>query len=362
MLVGIYLIFICQGIVFSASVILNEYNAVASSEFLNGGNAAVDEDGKRASDVYFGRIQGNGGDWFELVVTGDHVDMRGWKFEIYQGGSLDETLVLTNNDIWSDLRSGTIITVSEDVPCDVSYNPGAGDWWINVQANDTATGTYIEASNFPVASDDWQLIIRNSYNQLVFGPAGEGVNPLDGIGNTEIFRLEKDPSVFITRDSPDYDDGRDFSTFGAPNQWGAQDFADLRNVVPEAANLALLWPVGGETLQAGRSYNLLWQTTGPVDDVIIEFSPNNGISWSAVYPPNSGNPGSYNWLVPSVESGLCRIRLSSKTNFSVYAVNALPFTIYTCHLPGDVTADCIVDLADLAVLAADWLLDGYPFD
>ena len=61
-----------------ADIILNEYNAVGNADFLNGGDAAADEDGGRASDCYFGRVQGNGGDWFELVVITDHLDMRGW--------------------------------------------------------------------------------------------------------------------------------------------------------------------------------------------------------------------------------------------------------------------------------------------
>ncbi len=118
---------------FGADVILNEYNAVSSSMFLNGGNASADADGGRASDSYFGRVMGNGGDWFELVVISDHLDMHNWKLDIYDDEEFYETLELTNHGIWSDLRSGTIITVSENLESDVSYNPPAGDWWINVQ-------------------------------------------------------------------------------------------------------------------------------------------------------------------------------------------------------------------------------------
>ena len=71
---------------FGSDIILNEYNAVGNSDFLNSGNASVDSDGGRASDSYFGRIMGNGGDWFELVVITDHLDMRNWKLDIYNDG------------------------------------------------------------------------------------------------------------------------------------------------------------------------------------------------------------------------------------------------------------------------------------
>ena len=58
-----------------------------------------------------------------------------------------------NAGIWSDLRSGTIITVAEDLADDASYDPSAGNWWINVRAA-----------------------------AVVFGSAGEGINPVSDVG------------------------------------------------------------------------------------------------------------------------------------------------------------------------------------
>jgi len=316
------------GTAYASDVILNEYNAVGSTDFLNGGNAAVDADGGRASDSYFGRILGNGGDWFELVVITDHLDMRGWKFEVYNNGSLDETLDLTSHGIWSDLRSGTIITVSEDVPSDISYNPAAGDWWINVQASDNGDGLYIEASDFPTSSNNWQLIIRNSVNAVMFGPAGEGISPTSGIGNTDIFRLEAKPSVSITADSPDYDDGINLSTFGSPNQWGLQDLNQLRAVAAESSTLTLLSPNGSEIIMGGTIYDIIWSNTGTVESVFIEFSSDNGNTWSNVNPPNVGNTGSYKWLVPIIDSAQCSIRITNTANLGVYDTSNEVFSIY----------------------------------
>ena len=239
------------GTAFGAPIILNEYNAVGGSQYLEDASAY---------DSYFGRVLGNGGDWFELVVTTDYLDMRGWGLDIYESGSFDETLRLTNHSIWSDLRIGTIITISEDEPDDVSYNPIydplnplAGDWWINVQAANGASGLYIEDTNFPVNNSDWQLIIRNAVGDIMFGPVGEGVilnGP--GVNNMEIFRLEANPSASITPLS-NYDDGRSLSTFGAPNRWGnnVQDFSELRSVVPEPCTISLL-ALGGVALLRKR--------------------------------------------------------------------------------------------------------------
>jgi len=352
----------CSAATFGADVILNEYNAVDSDNFLNGGNAAVDDDGGRASDTYFGRVKGNGGNWFELVVVTDHLDMRRWGLDIYEDGVLDETLDLTSHPIWSDLRSGTIITVSEEVPSDGSYNPAAGDWWINVQANDNADGLYIEASNFPVSNSDWRLRIRNAGGAVMFGPAGEGVSPASGIGGTEIFRLEADPSDSITADSRDYDDGEDFSTFGAPNRWGKQDFHQLRTVVAEISTLTLLSPNGSETIMGGTTYDIAWGNTGTVESVLIEFSLDDGQMWSEVYPPNVGNTGQYDWLVPMVDAQRCWVRVAARENLGAHDVSDAAFSIYECVLPGDMTGDCSIDMFDLAMMASDWLQCANPYD
>lgn len=356
----ICLILSFPGNVFSADVILNEYNAVSASEFLGGGSVSADSNGDRSSDTYFGRIRGNGNDWFELVVITDHLDMRNWKLDIYNNGSLVVILDLTNHIIWSDLRSGTIITVSEDVPSDISYNPAGGDWWINVQANGIADGLYIDASNFPVSNQDWQLRIRNSVSAPIFGPAGEGVSPVSGVSDIEIFRLEAAPSALITADSIDYDDGKDFSTFGSPNQWGRQKFSGLRIVAADPSGLTLYSPNGLEIIMGGTTYEITWGNTGTIDSVLIEFSIDYGNTWSEVYPANVGNTGSYNWLVPDIDSGLCAVRITNSTNFIVFDTSNAVFTIYECVLDGDLTGDCIIDLVDVAVMASEWLECGNP--
>jgi len=351
-----------SGYAWGADVILNEYNAVAGSMFLNGGDASADADDGRASDSYFGRVAGNGGDWFELVVITDHLDMRNWKLDIYENGSLDETLDLTNHSIWADLRSGTIITVSEDLPSDISYNPAAGDWWINVQANNDANGLYIEATNFTVSNNNWQLRIRDSAGAVRFGPAGEGVSPASGVGDTEIFRLEADPDASITPSSADYDDGRDFSTFGSPNRWGTQDINKLRSVTPATSTLTLLSPNASAIIIGGAAYTISWQSTGAVNNVLVEFSTDNGNTWSEVYPPNTGNTGSYTWLVPKIASEQCFVRIANAGHPAVYDVSDGPFFIYECALAGDLTGDCIVDLTDFAIMAAFWLDCGNPYN
>lgn len=335
----------------AADIILNEYNAVDANDFLGGGNASADESGGRASDSYFGRVRGNGGDWFELVVIKDHLDIRGWQFDIYEDGILDETLILTSNPIWQDLRAGTIITVSEDVPSDVSYDPNTGDWWINVQANDHGDGLYIEKSSFPVSASGWRLRIRNVAGQVVFGPAGEGISPVSGIGGDEVFRLEDNPSDTVPANSTDYDDGDDFSTFGSPNRWGSQSFSKLRPVLTApAATLTVTAPNGGETVAMGDMVDITWDSEGVGEAVCVEFSLDNGYSWAEVFPPNVGNTGTYTWLVPLVDAPQALVRVASTTRPAVHDVSDASFTIV-----GSLMAVDVMSFFDITLLASTWL-------
>jgi hypothetical protein len=221
---------------------------------------------------------------------------------------------------------------------------------------------YIEAANFPVSSSNWQLQIRDDVGAVVFGPAGEGISPASGVGPTEIFRLEADPDANITPLSADYDDARDLSTFGAPNRWGRQDMNQLRTVVAQPSSLLLLDPNGSQVLTGGTVHNVTWQTQGTIDTVLVEFSDDNGNSWSPVCPANEGNTGTYNWLVPILDSEQCLIRIANPVDLTVYDTSDLTFTIYECLLSGDLTGNCGIDMFDFAVLAHHWLQCDNPYD
>ncbi len=223
----------------AADVHLNEYNAVGSMNVLEAG----------ASDTFWGIRTGNGGNWFELVVITDHLDMRDWTVEVVDDAGLgtEESweMTFTADDAWSDLRSGTIITISDDLGNNVGdYHPSIGQWWINVRAHPNTAGTYMTLAclapaclpadaDWNTSNDNTQITIKDDIGAVVFGPAGEGINPPGGVGSDEVFKLEQHPSATVTPTS-NFNDGRS-STFGSPNEFGAsltQDFSTLRSVVP----------------------------------------------------------------------------------------------------------------------------------
>lgn len=222
----------------AADVILNEYNAVGGSDLLGGENG----------DVFWANRKGNGDDWFELVVITDNLDMRGWQIKVVNDkDGLDEAswlMTLSDHNVWSSVESGTIVTVSELLGNNADeYEPSIGNWWLNVRAAAGGAGTYISVEclepvcdpsvvNWNVSNTSSQVTIMDDLGAVVFGPAGEGVAPISGVGATNVFKLEEDPSASTTPNSG-YNNGSS-STFGAPNVFSGgsfvQDFSALRGV------------------------------------------------------------------------------------------------------------------------------------
>ncbi len=251
----------------SPSVILNEYNAVAAANFLNGGDAFTDDDsGDASTDPYFGRTPWNGGQWVEFVVLGDGgtgtLDMRGWSVEIgtNEGSGFipGNILVLSEDSNWQAVPSRTILTfidrTSAQGGCDSGFalrdrSATVGDTWTNIwmgdptylNYTDLATNGYStngsDVSGILIDNNNTQFRLKNSAGQVVFGPVGEGIAPRAGISGKEIFELEGHPTIFVapnvesTATTQGYSDGASESTFGFPNTWllgttvTAQDFS-----------------------------------------------------------------------------------------------------------------------------------------
>ena len=296
------------GVACAADVILNEYNAVGSTKKL--------ED--NGSDPFWGRVNGNGGDWFETVIITDHLDMRGWSFWIVDDtdGPDEELFVLTLTDdpIWSDLRQGTILTVSEKLRNNIDqYDPVIGAWWLNVKSSNGADGRYITARNFKVSNDNWQVTIRDEVNEVIFGPAGEPISA-QGVSSTEVFKLEEDPSASITPTSA-YNDGSS-STFGVANIWkqGAdrQDFTALRSIIPY------------HPLTAVRINEVLTHTDFPLEDW-IELVNTTGA------PVDIGG-----WYLTDKRRDLMQYRIPDGTiiaanGYVVFLESDLPFALDSVH-------------------------------
>ncbi len=200
-------------------IVLNEWNAVASDSTLKNGDAEL------------GTSAGNGGDWLELLVLEDHLDLRGWRLEMRDLRQIPWTLTFTDDSLLEDLRAGTILTIAADLPEDPSYDPENGDWRFHLRAS--ADDAYVRptgpSGTFEVTDKDWQLTIRDADGAIRAPVVGEGQHGFLGLGSDEVGALQDTPTGNFRTWTGAFHDA-DSSSYGAPNTWkgGAQDLSALR--------------------------------------------------------------------------------------------------------------------------------------
>ena len=317
----------------AGGLVLNEYNAVGSTKFLNAGTATADVTGGFAVDLTFGRVIGNQNNWIELVVTQDHLDIRGWKLrwaenlkftsngtDLWYGDSMVNQGIITfaNDARWSDLRAGTILTVIEfkatgqtlpGYDDDFTFDPCNGDWWMNVHtmANtaliSTVTNVVTDApGNFSVGNDGWMLQVVNAAGQVVTPACGEGALGYagGGIASTEVCRLEGDPRQVT--DTSMYDDA-DGSSFGRPNSWGDPVNLLCKNNQGQYFD-AMRAPVLAECSSCVplflNEYNAV-SSTGYLNGGTAGLDSNGGTAADAFFGRTLGNGGNWFELVTAVD-------------------------------------------------------------
>lgn len=85
-------------------------------------------------------------------------------------------------------------------------------------------------------------------------------------------------------------------------------------------------PNGGEVLAAYTTTNITWNGSSMGNYVKIDYSTNNGTSWSNIVNGASNN-GSYNWYVPNTPSAQCKVRISDYYNSNITDESNATFTI-----------------------------------
>jgi len=172
---------------------------------------------------------------------------------------------------------------------------------------------------------------------------------LDGQGTIEIgfwgvFR----PGTYITIEEPN------------------GELASATLVIEGITFIELSNPNGGESLPEGSTYTINWadfRSDGNCPgSYLLELSSDNGGEWFPLDSNSVYSTCSYDWVVPSIDSNQCLIRISDANDTSINDVSDAAFTIYECTLAYDLNHDCFVNMLDFALLVTEWLTCGKPFD
>lgn len=114
-------------------------------------------------------------------------------------------------------------------------------------------------------------------------------------------------------------------------------------------------PNGGEAILQDSNSVITWDDPGTIADISIKYTINNGSNWSDVSPANVGNTGSYQWHTPVADSNQCKIKITSAMHINLFDYSDDVFTIFKSILRSDLNGDGTVGLADLALLASEWM-------
>ncbi len=119
--------------------------------------------------------------------------------------------------------------------------------------------------------------------------------------------------------------------FSAPDVFDLQTTYGPFNKI-DLAKPMINFPIGNEYLIAGDTIAISWANT-TLSNLKIEFSGDNGTSWSTVNQAVTASTKTYNWIVPWTISNQCKIRISdvanatnndlSDHNFSILAPNLI---------------------------------------
>lgn len=95
---------------------------------------------------------------------------------------------------------------------------------------------------------------------------------------------------------------------------------------PGATSITVISPNGGETYAAGSTIDITWQASG-VETITVQFSADNGISWSPVRYSRSASQGTMTWTVPALPTTQGRIMINNVNDAGVVDISDGTFTI-----------------------------------
>nr|NIP56296.1 hypothetical protein [Phycisphaerae bacterium]NIR66589.1 hypothetical protein [candidate division Zixibacteria bacterium]NIS49631.1 hypothetical protein [Phycisphaerae bacterium]NIU58938.1 hypothetical protein [Phycisphaerae bacterium]NIW95239.1 hypothetical protein [Phycisphaerae bacterium] len=114
---------------------------------------------------------------------------------------------------------------------------------------------------------------------------------------------------------------------------------------------------------AGSTYTIRWEDSGSencVGNYLLDYSIDDGNSWIAVDSDPVSNTCSYDWMVPSIFSNQCLVRITDANDPNLSDESDDSFRIYRCmsDVLGDWNGDCYVDFGDFSIIAAGWNVPG----
>ena len=124
---------------------------------------------------------------------------------------------------------------------------------------------------------------------------------------------------------------------GSPSDISDDTFSIITG---STTSITVVYPNGGETLVVGLSYPITWTFTGTIENVKIEYTRDNGSSWTEIIAA-APNTGSYTWTIPNIAGSQCKIKISAADSGAPSDRSDGPFFIVATTIPAQERAALI---------------------
>jgi hypothetical protein len=105
---------------------------------------------------------------------------------------------------------------------------------------------------------------------------------------------------------------------------GPQEYFVVYDIIP--VETKIVYPIGNETMVPGETETIQWESYGdPANTFLVEYSTNNGGSWTTINAAVAANVRRLDWTVPAVQSTQVLIRVTR--NGTGYVSTSSSFTI-----------------------------------
>jgi hypothetical protein len=257
---------------------------------------------------------------YNIVGPGNIIAYNGW-----DGVSVWEDGVDAANADGNHITMNSIF-INDSLGIDLQNNGVTQN-----DAGDLDTGPNQEV-NFPVIGS----AVYSAGSTTISGSLDIDTDPT--VSTIEVFKANPDPTgygegeIYLGATTPDA--SGNWSTVIAglnPGDYVTATTTDVNMNTSEFSlnymidYITVISPNGGENVLAGSNQNITWSSNGTSGNVHIEFSDNNGASWSDVIASTTDD-GIYSCIIPEEPSDSCLIRVSD-TDGSPSDVSDAVFTI-----------------------------------
>jgi len=172
----------------------------------------------------------------------------------------------------------------------------------------------------------------------------------DGISNLYDIAYSIDGGVTYTNIVIGYNTANNYYPWTVPNIPSNNCFIRIRDninsckqdisqkafiISPTASPINVTKDNGNDTLYGCQSYQIKWSETGaPVGLYDIYYSTDGANTWNAIATNYATTNGTYNWVVPNVNTELALFKIASSANTTLYDLSDAAFTIMKSKLVG----------------------------